>query len=251
MKLSFALLSLVVQLTAAASFLDAPQHIFSNPKDGETSTYKIPTVRESAAMARKILRLTKIGTLSTQFPVTKQDAVSANENRPSSVEGLPFGLMDYFADCEPTSGNPTILALTIESNIKNVAAGSNITLSMRWHPQFNHPYSAAAYPRFAMVGTLEEIPEDEAHAAGIKTCFSKYHPDSVFWQPGNHIHEAHWMRLVTKEVYWLGGFGDRAYIGWIPLETWQSITEDEIKSAPLGGEPKKHFWDGWFGSYEL
>jgi hypothetical protein len=70
------------------------------------------------------------------------------------------------------------------------------------------------------------------------------------WQPGNRIHEARWVRFVTKEIYWLGGFGDRAYIGWIPLDVWQDITEEEIKNAKLEGE-KKGFWDKWFANYEL
>ena len=250
MKLAVVPLLLASQLAAATSIIDIPQTIFTNLEDVSANVRRIPTVRESAAMARKILRLEKIGTLSTTFPTTKHDDVKANENRPTSVEGMPFGLMDYYADCEPTTGNPTILALTIESSFKNVASGSNITLSVRWHPNYKHPYSAAAHPRFAMVGTIEDITDEEAQAAGIKACFSKYHPDSVFWQPGNRIHEARWVRFVTKEIYWLGGFGDRAYIGWIPLETWQDITEDEIKNAKLDGE-KKHFWDNWFGSYEL
>jgi len=250
MRLSLAPLLLAAQLAAASSFIDSPLAIFSNAPDEHQDGFRIPTVRESAAMARKILRLEKIGTLSTSFPISKHDSVNADENRPTSVEGMPFGLMDYFADCEPTTGNPTILALTIASSFRNVAAGSNITLSVRWHPRVHHPYSAAKYPRFAMVGTLEDITDEEAHAAGIKFCFSKYHPDSIVWQPGNRIHEARWVRFVTKEIYWLGGFGDRAYIGWIPLETWQDITEEEIKNAKLEGESKS-FWGNWFGSYEL
>lgn len=250
MKLSLGSLLLLSHLTAASSFIDLPKNIFNNAEDAHTKGFRIPTVRESAAIARKILRLEKIGTLSTSFPISKHNDVGADESRPTSVEGLPFGLMDYFADCEPETGNPTILALTIASSFRNVAAGSNITLSVRWHPNYNHPYSAAKFPRFALVGTLEDISDEEAHAAGIKTCFSKYHPDSVVWQPGNRIHEARWVRFVTKEIYWLGGFGDRAYIGWIPLETWQDITEEEIKNAKLEGE-KRHFWNKWFGTYEL
>merc|ERR1719355_79959 len=42
---------------------------------------------------------------------------------------MPIGLMDYLADCEPT-GNPTILAINIATSFKNVAAGSNISLSL-------------------------------------------------------------------------------------------------------------------------
>ncbi|KIW09293.1 uncharacterized protein PV09_00210 [Verruconis gallopava] len=247
MKLSLSFLSLLPQLLAA-SLIGTPQHIFSNPEDAQNKPHRIPTVRESAAMARKILRLESIGTLSTIFPVSK--SVETEENRPASVEGMPLGIMEYFADCEPDSGNPTILAVTIASSFKNVAAGSNITLSMRWHPHYFHPYSAAKLPRFALIGTLEDMTEEEIRANNIKMCFSKYHPDSVIWQPGNDIHESRWVRFVTKEVYWFGGFGDRAYIGWIPLETWQGITEEEIKAAKLPGE-RRHFWDKWIGNYEL
>jgi hypothetical protein len=247
MKALTCILPLLSQL-AAASFIGTPQNIFANPEDAQSKAFRIPTVRESAAMARKILRLENIGTISTTFPISK--GPNAEENRPTSVEGMPLGLMEYFADCEPDTGNPTILAITIASSFRNVAAGSNITLSLRWHPHYSHPYSAAKLPRYALIGTIEDIPEEDVKAQSIKTCFSKYHPDSIFWQPGNDIHESRWVRFVTKEVYWLGGFGDRAYIGWIPLETWQSITEEEIKAAKLPGE-KKHFWDKWFGSYEL
>jgi len=246
MKLSIYFLSLLSQL-AATSIIEAPQYIFSNPEDA-TKEHRIPTVRESAAMARKMLRLESIGTLSTVFPTSKSAGML--ENRPASVEGMPLGLMEYFADCEPDSGNPTILAVNIASSFKNVAAGSNITLSVRWHPKYSHPYSAAKLPRYALIGTLEEMSSDEIKAQEIKTCFSKYHPDSVIWQPGNDIHESHWVRFVTKEVYWFGGFGDRAYIGWIPLEMWKNITETEIEAAKLPGETS-HFWNHWFGKFEL
>lgn len=246
MKLSLYFLSLLSQL-AATSTIESPQHIFSNPEK-ITKEHRIPTVRESAAMARKMLRLESIGTLSTTFPVSKSEGIL--ENRPASVEGLPLGLMEYFADCEPDTGNPTILAVNIASTIRNVADGSNITLSLRWHPHYHHPFSAAKLPRFALVGTLEDMSSDEIQTQRIKSCYSKYHPDSLIWQPGNDIHVSRWVRFVTKEVYWFGGFGDRAYIGWIPLETWQSITEDEIKAAKLPGE-KKGFWKHWLGKFEL
>jgi len=160
--------------------------------------------------------------------------------------------MDYFGDCEPDSGNPTILAMPIASNFKNVAAGSNITLSIRWHPKLDRFYSAASMPRFSLVGYLEPIPEDEVKKQGVKECFVKYHPDAIVWSPGNRIHESHWARLVVRDVYWLGGFGDRAYIGWIPLEEWKSVTEKEIEECRLPGEKKS--WASWrelFGKLDL
>ncbi|KAF2434734.1 hypothetical protein EJ08DRAFT_605301 [Tothia fuscella] len=251
MILPFAILSLLAQ-SATCSLLPWPQHIFSNPTDDPQvkDGYRIPTVRESAVMARRMLRYEKYGTLSTVFPETNSSMTL--ENRPDSVGGSPLGLMEYFADCEPSTGNPTILAITITSSYKNVMAGSNITLSLRWHPNYHHPYSPAKLPRFALVGTLETLSEEEIKTQSISSCYSKYHPD-VFWKPGNDIHESIWVRLAVKEIYWFGGFGDRAYIGWISKETWTNVTEEEIQACRLPGEhgTKKSMWNNFLRKLEL
>lgn len=39
-----------------------------------------------------------------------------------------------------------------------------------------------------------------------------------------------------QEVYWVGGFGDRAYIGWIPREVWANVTREEVEGVRLPGE---------------
>ncbi|KAF2257294.1 hypothetical protein BU26DRAFT_513995 [Trematosphaeria pertusa] len=231
----------LIALTSA-SHLPPPQHLFSNPPAAaadEHATYRIPTVHESAIQARRILHLETIGTLSTLFPSS-----TAQEQRPADVGGKPIGLMDYFGDCEPRTGNPTLLAITIATSFKNVAAGSNITLSMRWHAPYRRPYSAAATPRFSLVGHLEELTPEEVTRQGVAACFVAKHPDAVSWLPGNRIHESRWVRLVVEEVYWIGGFGDRAYIGWIPLEEWQGVTREEIEKCRLPGE-REHKWGGW------
>ena len=41
---------------------------------------------------------------------------------------------------------------------------------------------------------------------------------------------------MVEGVYWFGGFGDRARIGWIPIEEWKGVTDAEIGSARLAGE---------------
>ncbi len=225
---------------ASASNLPSPQHLFANPENVHNGVYKIPTVHESAVQARRILRLEDIGTLSTVFPSSH----ATMERRPSDVDGAPIGLMDYFADCEPDTGNPTILAITIATSFKNVNAGSNITLSLRWHPKDNKWRSPASQPRFSLVGHLEDISADVIEEAGIAACFIGYHKDAAWWQPGNRIHESKWVRLVVEEIYWIGGFGDRAYIGWIPLEEWQSVTPEEIDSIRLPGE-QNSLWGTW------
>lgn len=250
-------ISLVLPLAAASG----PQHIFSNPVN-ISADFRIPSSYKSAVMARRILRLTPIGTLSTVFPSS-----SALENRPDHLGGTPIGLMDYVADCE-SSGNPTILAINIATSFKNVAAGSNITLSMQWAPpyppksriesRFNIPffsswgnknepeplpYSAANLPRFSLLGYLEKIKDKEVEAQKLGKCFTGVHPDAKYWLPGNAIHTSEWIRLVVTQVYWIGGFGDRAYIGWIPVEEWQNVTSKEWKDIRLPGEQKG--WKEW------
>jgi len=232
--------------TVSASQLPQPQHIFSNSPNPSENGFKIPTPHESAIMARRMLRLESLCTLSTTFPNTTDP-----QARPADVAGLPFGLPEYFGDCEPATGNPTILAITIASTFKNVAAGSNVSLSLRWHPPTNKypwPHTPVALPRFALTGYLEALSREEIRRGGfggegVARCFARYHPDSVIWMPGNRIHESHWVRFVVREVFWVGGFGNRAYIGWIPLDMWQGVTEEEIQSARLPGEVgKKSLW---------
>ncbi|TKA55883.1 hypothetical protein B0A49_11486 [Cryomyces minteri] len=170
MHLSITLPLFLVPFAASFSF-PPPQHIFSNPPS--SSDFKIPTIHESAIQARRILNLETIGTLSTVFP--HSSSVEPAENRPSGLEGAPIGLMDYYANCEPQTGNPTILAISIATSFKNVAAGSNITLSLRWHPPDAHlrRYSAANLPRFSLVGHLEELTQLEIEKEGINGCFVK------------------------------------------------------------------------------
>lgn len=104
-------------------------------------------------------------------------------------------------------------------------------------------YSAANLPRFALLGYLEKISEAEVSGKQLEQCFLGPHPDAKYWLPGNNIHVSEWVRLVVQEVYWVGGFGDRAYIGWIPVDQWRSVTRSEWEEIRLPGEKKG--WKEW------
>ena len=222
-----------------------PQHIFSNPTAPHESTSGIPSIHESAIQARRILSLERIGTLSTIFPSSdSSDASTSTEHRPSNVAGLPIGLMEYFADCEDDVGTPTLLAVGVATSFRNAEAGSNMTLSLRWHPPnaASRRYSEASMPRMSLVGRLEPIPEDVVVEKDVVACYVDRHPDAIAWVPGNAIHESSWARLVVEEVYWIGGFGDRAYIGWLPIEEWRGVTAAEIERCRLPGEKESASW---------
>ncbi|KAI1852025.1 hypothetical protein JX265_008170 [Neoarthrinium moseri] len=265
MKLSRGLLSLTACTSVYAAGPVPPQH-FSSSQELESSTrFEIPTRYESAVLGRRILALTPLGVLSTVFPSASKDEESSNENRPAGLGGVPVGLMDYVADCED-SGDPTILAINIATSFKNVAAGSNISLALQWTPphppekriksitsfllsflgkkeeserQDPVPYSAANLPRFSLIGYLEKVPTTPF----LSGCFVKAHPDAKYWLPGNRIHESEFVRLVVQQIYWIGGFGDRAYIGWLDPADWKNITREDWENVKLPGEKKG--WKEW------
>lgn len=229
-------------LHQASATISSLQHIFSNP-DRIFASYHIPTIHDSAVQARRILSLSNIATLSTVFPSTSNAPYSRFGNRPEEVAGAPIGLIDYYASCGPNLHDPTILAIGIATSFRNARAGSNITLSLRYHPPIDHApsedpytYSPANLPRFSLIGHIEPLSKKEVTEHGVKSCFLKSHPDAKAWTPGNEIHESWWARLVVEEVYWIGGFGDRAYIGWIPIEVYRAVTAKEMNKVRLVGE---------------
>ncbi|KAK4569550.1 hypothetical protein LTR86_003313 [Recurvomyces mirabilis] len=234
----------------------------------QDADYKVPTIHESTVMARRIMHLSTLGTLTTTFPEQsgsrdsassyEHGELSAFENRPEEMAGSPIGLMEYYADCEPLTGDPTLLAINIATPYKNYAAGSNISLAIRWWPISKNTYTAslspldpeddeeiptphtpAALPRFSLHGYLEPISAKDLAVGLIPACFLQQHPDSIYWQPGNDIHTSQYMRLVVEHIYWFGGFGDRARIGWLPIDEWKNVTMGEVASARLPDAKEK------------
>jgi hypothetical protein len=90
------------------------------------------------------------------------------------------------------------------------------------------------------------VSQERLEDGKIQACFLRAHPDSILWQPGNDIHESHYVQLVTEHLYWFGGFGDRARIGWLPIETFKDLSMEEVMKTKLPGEKKaKSWWKQW------
>ncbi|KAI1502036.1 pyridoxamine 5'-phosphate oxidase-domain-containing protein [Biscogniauxia marginata] len=269
MRLLFRSLPLLTLAASCYAAETAPEgeYIFTNPPATESSDYRIPTSYESAVLGRRILALTPLGSLATVFPGSSDAQFSSQEDRPAGLGGMPLALIDYVADCED-DGNPTFLAINIATSFKNVRDGSNISLSQHWTPRYPPDkrikstvfdwlfgrgdydddgaedatsYSAANLPRFNLLGYLEKI--DSLSSEELASCFVAKHPDAKYWLPGNRIHESEFVRLVVTQIYWIGGFGDRAYIGWIPAEEWRNVTRAEWERVTLPGEKKG--WKEW------
>lgn len=275
-------------LTQVAGFVGAardPSSVFENTAD----ISKIPTSYESAVMGRRILALSKLATLSTVFPQDSDSGIGATERRPAGLGGIPIGLMDYVADCEDAGNPTILaieIATSFKnvregSNItlsmrwtppyppsQRISAFSRLASFMPFVSQLGSskaapeddsspasnnpdpvPYSAANLPRFSLIGYLEYVKPGPLESVRLASCFTRKHQDAKYWLPGNMIHTASWARIVVTEVYWIGGFGDRAYIGWIPVEEWQNVTTSEWQSIRLPGE--KRGWKEWSVGDEL
>lgn len=246
-------------------FASHPHQDAADSSGAAPAPRRIPSSAESAVLARRILALTPFGTIATVFP---HGASSGPPGSAGSVSlgGLPIGLPEYLADCEGDSGNPTLLAITIATSFRNARAGSNVSLALQWEPPYAPAQrlsvleglqsalglrpssghagagapSAAALPRYSLLGYLEPIPGQKAPTSDLASCFVKTHPDARWWLPGSPVHKSEWLRLVVTNVYWIGGFGDRAYIGWIPVEEWRNVTRADWEKVRLPGEQK-----GW------
>lgn len=222
---------------------------FAETSSSPHTSFSWPSVHETTVQARRILKIHSISTLSTVYPAhDSSDASTFDADRPASVAGAAVGLMDYHASChDEFAYNPVIIGVTIATTMRNAAAGSNVTLSMRYHlPDHPHPetppdpwaYLAANLPRFSLVGYIEKLSKEEVARSGVKECFFEEHPDAQLWAPGGTIepHDAYWAVLRVKEIYFFGGFGDRARIGWLPIEEWQGISEKEVDEYRMIGE---------------
>jgi hypothetical protein len=251
LPLLFALPSALAVPLVQAPLGSTPPALYPYPEQiiAPDAGFKFPTVRESAILARRLLALSPLGTLATTFPNQL-----SSPRIPSTVSNLPIGLPDYISACgkRPHESNPTLLAINIATSFRNALGGdhSNVSLSIQWESP-HKDCIAANLPRMALIGYLEPITFTQGgEEKELERCFTEVHPDAKWWLPSNPAspHGSQWVRLNVQEIYWIGGFGDRNYIGWIPEETWSSVTEEEWKKARLRGEEEPNRWCRYIGT---
>lgn len=265
--------------TAPMSPAPASEFLFSNPDPSTASSsgFKIPTSYESAVMARRILALTPFATFSTVFPTDKNgglggapvgltdyiaDCEDDSGGKPTVLElhiGTSFrnvrsgsNISVSLAWVPPYPPSRRIRSADSSSSPSWLSAlddslRSLLGLSRRRREQAAdcrpdpQPYSGANLPRFSLLGYFEKI--EPSKVPGVTACYVDTHPDAKYWLPGNRIHESEFVRLVVSKIYWIGGFGDRAYIGWIPVDEYSRVTRAEWEAIRLPGE--KPGWKEW------
>ncbi|PWN51150.1 hypothetical protein IE53DRAFT_386508 [Violaceomyces palustris] len=221
------------------------------------------TAEQAARQARSLLKdptVFGVGTLSTVYPDRHPD---------ESLRGSIMSGPEYFAPCFPENGDLLFLGLTVSQNWRNVrqsdhhnatfSVGSNADPGVvdprhsartrvafssspdHWDP--HRPSWRKGMPskgRVTLMGHFEELEEQAWQSA--EKCFFSHHPDARHWgRPGpDSPHTPFWTRFVIDKVYWIGGFGDEHFIGWLSLERWvEAGNRIGIKAAD-GGSPNRH-----------
>ncbi|KIP10884.1 hypothetical protein PHLGIDRAFT_84302 [Phlebiopsis gigantea 11061_1 CR5-6] len=169
------------------------------------------TVHDAARLARDLVNHSPdaIGYMATTYPETHD-----------TLAGQPFPLQEYYGSCH-SNGSLTLLFMPISRHSQNILQSPTHAASISIGSE--HP--AASRARVALMGNVTIFQDIHAtpEIARIQSCYLSKHPDARHWLPGPKApHIAYWARFDPHSIYYVGGFGSSHYIGYIPLEMYQS-----------------------------
>lgn len=166
--------------------------------------------------------------------VFRESLMNVNTFESSTSSGKsPVSFMEYYADCDG-DGDPYWLIVEIGSSFQNILKGSSYSFTIRagdhWALEDVNmtypgglPSSPAGSPRVNLKGHLDYVDlRDDNKLANLEQCFTARHPDSKWWLPSKEWspHKSRWAKIYVNDLYLVGGFGDRTYIGNIDAETY-------------------------------
>jgi len=188
------------------------------------------TVQQAALHARTLLseRSDGLGTLMSVFPADYED---------ESLRDLAIGGMEYFATTG--TGNLIVLAMPISKQIRNIIDSDrhNVTFAVKDELAYRKlgAYGATDRNRVTVFGSMHEVTDEAEISKAVRT-FGKVHKDAKAYFPGKGPHQAFWAVIRVQAVYWVGGFGDTHYIGWIPLDMYRDAHERQWASQQDSSE---------------
>ncbi|WEJ97311.1 hypothetical protein PSN45_004861 [Yamadazyma tenuis] len=194
----------------------------------ETSNFvseRIPGEIEGASIARTLVSRESLANVNT-FKTISQSGKKVD---------VPVSSVEYYADCD-NDGDFFWLVVDIGSSYQNIISGSKYSFSIRVgdhhiHEDVNLEYpggivdSPAGSPRIILQGELQDVEDKDGKYGSLEECFLKRHPDSKMWIPNkSQSHKSHWAKFIVDDLYMVGGFGDRAFIGTIDTGIYHSVT---------------------------
>ncbi|THH07503.1 hypothetical protein EW145_g3341 [Phellinidium pouzarii] len=144
--------------------------------------------------------------------------------------GEPFALQEYYASCY-ANGSLSLITMPISRHTQNILHSPTHSASMT---VWSSP-PAASRARVALMGNVTFLTSQFAIDSGIRDCYLEHHPDAKWWLPDDPDapHLAYWARFDPFGVYFVGGFGDKHYIGDIPLNLYQGARPSIVTTAPI------------------
>ncbi|KAJ3182740.1 hypothetical protein HDU87_008079 [Geranomyces variabilis] len=165
------------------------------------------SAKESAALARQLVADASLGDISTVMSGPIGDAKVADH---------PFVTPEYVAD--DGNGNLLVYLVTWGTHAQNQEQNKAASISVA-SADFTRPPPTSRgsldEARVSLLGSLERIIDDEEIAVA-RHVFQTRHPDAAFFP-----HSSAYFRLVPAAIRWIGGFGDRHFNGWIPLDLYR------------------------------
>ncbi|KAH9935299.1 pyridoxamine 5'-phosphate oxidase-domain-containing protein [Fomitopsis serialis] len=146
----------------------------------------------SAILARSLVDLSpsSIGYMGTVFP-----------DDHATLAGQPFSLQEYYASCH-ANGSLVLLFMPISRSSQNILHSNTRSVSI----SVADAQPDASRPRVSLIGNVTVFTD--------AACYIAKHPDAHRWVPGPGD-------LMWCAIYYVGGFGDLHYIGYIPLGMYQ------------------------------
>ncbi|KAL0142644.1 pyridoxamine 5'-phosphate oxidase-domain-containing protein [Mucor lusitanicus] len=174
--------------------------------------HTLQSIEAAAKLTRKIVSDAGRGHILTLM----------DESVSKEFSGFPFGIMEYYSDkCTP-NGNLLLFMSDLQMSARNMHKDSEkvaftITALHDYNPGWNNHSTPVQQPRFTMFGRIERVPESKTEMA--MDCFTKTHAEARPWKS---FHDFNFYEFHVKGIYYVGGFGGLNYIGWIPLDLYQT-----------------------------
>ncbi|KAN0065092.1 hypothetical protein ACQY0O_001588 [Thecaphora frezii] len=224
-----------------------------------TAVFAWETREQAASQAYDLVydaHIYGVATLSTKYADNATDPF---------LRGQVISGPEYFAPCFPSEGDLLFLGLKVSQTWRNVltSAQKNATVSIasnadpavpdrrhRSHSDGPGPHWDPERPRWrrgmpskgraTLFGHFELL--DGAAAAAhdrdaLARCYLSHHPDAKHWAPGarESPHIPFWAKFVVERIYWVGGFGDEHFIGWIGRDQWKRTWRERAAEAAQHG----------------
>lgn len=183
--------------------------------------------RQAAVLARRMVDLQSslhLNSLrSDNMPISMAEYYVASDSCPD-VEGLS------------NNGNPVLLLSRMSTSYKNWHGNGTVSVTIE-KPKMGHFDGIMGKPRGVFFGKLKKLHLSREDAKRLASHFLIRHPDARHWLPGDehsHVHDTLWFEFEVDSVYFIGGFGDRSFIGNISGDVYhQDLSEDEAHALRL------------------